>query len=75
MDLGTESPSSLFRSSVTPVSAGSSSLDEWGRVGLVVNSHVPARKRSWRSLSWVAGNRQGFRSFQHEKVDKDCAIW
>jgi len=71
MNLGVESPASVTRPSMTPTSAIS---DDWGSCGFVVNSTVPARRRSWRSLSWSSGKRQGFCRFQKEDVDKDCAI-
>lgn len=68
MNLGAETPRSLVRPSVTPTK------DEWGRVGLAVNSNVPPRSRNWRSLSWDSGKHRSPR-FQKEKVDRDCAIW
>jgi len=74
LNLGTESPTSILRPSMTPTSATASALGDWGKVGMAVNAHIPARTRAWRSLSWVAGTHQGFRKFQKEKVDRDCGI-
>lgn len=69
MNLGTETPTSIVRPSITPT------VDDWGKVGLVVNSNVPARSRNWRSLSWDGTRQKGISRFQKERFDTDCAIW
>lgn len=69
LNLGVESPSSILEPSSA---AGQASPDEWLRSGIAVNTNVPMRRRSWRSLSWLQEKHR--RTFFRSETRDDCGI-
>ncbi|TFK52679.1 hypothetical protein OE88DRAFT_1436698 [Heliocybe sulcata] len=69
LNLGAETPSSILEPSSAAVGL---SPDEWSRAGIAANTNIPARRRSWRSLSWLQEPHR--RKFVRTQVEGDCGI-